>query len=117
MLDNNAMFKLSYGLFVLSACENNFNNGCIINTVMQITDSPKQIAIAVNKDNKNVLRNAVIGFAAGLFLSMILVFVANRFDVVVRNRDKIEENFELPILGVIPRLEIENNKTKEKGEA
>lgn len=52
MIDNNAMFKLSYGLFVLSACENNFNNGCIINTVMQITDSPKQIVIAVNKDNK-----------------------------------------------------------------
>ena len=52
MIDNNAMFKLSYGLFVLSASENNFNNGCIINTVMQITDLPKQIAIAVNKDNK-----------------------------------------------------------------
>ncbi len=51
MIDKNAMFKLSYGLFVLTAKENNKHNGCIINTVMQITDNPKKVAIAVNKVN------------------------------------------------------------------
>lgn len=51
MIDNNAMFSLSYGLYVLSAKEKDFSNGCIINTVMQITDNPKQVAIAVNKNN------------------------------------------------------------------
>ena len=50
-IDNNAMFKLSYGLFVLTAKENKKDNGCIINTVMQVTDNPKQVAIAVNKVN------------------------------------------------------------------
>ena len=50
-MNNQAMFKLSYGLFVLSARENDKDNGCIINTAMQITDDPKQIIIGVNKLN------------------------------------------------------------------
>ena len=51
VIDQNAMFKLSYGLFVLSARDGARDNGCIINTVMQVTDTPKRIAIAVNKAN------------------------------------------------------------------
>lgn len=50
-VDNNAVFKLSYGLFVLTARENGKDNGCITNTVGLITDNPKRIQIAVNKAN------------------------------------------------------------------
>ena len=50
-LDPAAMFKLSYGLFVLTAKDGAKDNGCIINTVMQVTDAKKRIAIAVNKAN------------------------------------------------------------------
>lgn len=50
-IDNNAMFKLSYGLFVLTAKDGEKDNGCIINTVTQLTDIPKRITIAVNKQN------------------------------------------------------------------
>jgi len=50
-VDNSAMFDISYGLYVLSARENERDNGCIINTVNQVTDTPKRIAIAVNKQN------------------------------------------------------------------
>lgn len=49
-IEPDAMFKLSYGLFVLTSMDEK-DNGCIINTVMQITDSPKRISIAVNKAN------------------------------------------------------------------
>ncbi len=49
-IEPSAMFKLSYGLFVLTA-KGQKDNGCIINTVMQITDNPKRITIAVNKAN------------------------------------------------------------------
>ena len=49
-VEPNAMFKLSYGLFVLTAKDSK-DNGCIINTVTQITDTPKRISIAVNKAN------------------------------------------------------------------
>ena len=50
-LDPNAMFKLSYGLFVLSTREGEKDNGCIVNTVIQLTDTPKRLAFAVNKAN------------------------------------------------------------------
>ena len=50
-MDNNALNKLSYGLFVLTARQEGKDNGCIINTAMQITDTPKRIQIAVNKQN------------------------------------------------------------------
>jgi flavorubredoxin/rubredoxin len=49
--DDNAMFKLQYGLFVLAAKDGSRDNGCIINTVMQITSQPNRISVAVNKDN------------------------------------------------------------------
>ena len=51
LVDPNAMFKLSYGLFVLSAEADGKHNGCIINTAVQLTDTPKRITIAVNKAN------------------------------------------------------------------
>jgi len=50
-MDKKAMYKLSYGLFVLTAQENGKDNGCIINTVTQVTSDPNQITIAVNKAN------------------------------------------------------------------
>jgi len=51
VVDNSAVFKLSYGLFVLTARENGRDNGCIINTAGLLTDNPKRIQIAVNKAN------------------------------------------------------------------
>ena len=50
-MDNTALFKLSYGLFVLTARQDGKDNGCIVNTVMQITDDPKRIVVGVNKQN------------------------------------------------------------------
>ncbi len=50
-MDTNALFKVSYGLFVLTAQENGKDNGCIINTVQQVTSSPQRISIAVSKMN------------------------------------------------------------------
>ena len=51
LVEQSAMFSLSYGLFVLTARDGAKDNGCIINTVTQLTDSPKRISIAVNKAN------------------------------------------------------------------
>ena len=46
-----AMFQLSYGLFVLSAKDGEKDNGCIVNTVQQVTTTPNRISVAVNKGN------------------------------------------------------------------
>ncbi len=50
-MDNNAFFKIGYGLYVLSAKEGEKDNGCIVNAVMQVTNTPNRLAIAVNKEN------------------------------------------------------------------
>ena len=50
-MDPKAMFKLSYGLFVLTAREGDKDNGCITNTAIQVTSEPNRISIAVNKAN------------------------------------------------------------------
>lgn len=50
-IENNAFFKFSYGLFVLSAKDGEKDNGCIINTAMQVTEKPYRIQIAVNNSN------------------------------------------------------------------
>ena len=44
-----ALFQLSYGLYVVSTKYDKKMNGCIINTVTQVTDDPKQIVVAINK--------------------------------------------------------------------
>lgn len=50
-MDEKAMFKLSYGLFLLTARENKKDNGCVINTAIQVTAVPNQIGMCVNKRN------------------------------------------------------------------
>lgn len=50
-MDAKVMQKLSYGLFVLTAKEGGKDNGCIINTAIQVTSEPNRISIAVNKNN------------------------------------------------------------------
>ncbi|MGN0655601.1 MAG: flavin reductase, partial [Ruminiclostridium sp.] len=45
-----ALFKIPYGLYLLTAKDGK-DNGCIVNVVQLITDNPKRIAIAVNKQN------------------------------------------------------------------
>ena len=50
-MDNNVMFKISYGLYVLTAKDGEKSNGCIINTLEQVTTTPNKVTIAVNKNN------------------------------------------------------------------
>lgn len=50
-MDKKAMYKLSYGLFVLTTKLGEKINGCITNTAIQVTTEPNQIAFAVNKLN------------------------------------------------------------------
>ena len=50
-MDKKAMNCLSYGLFVLTTKAGEKDNGCIINTVQQVTSEPNRISITVNKAN------------------------------------------------------------------
>ena len=51
-MDSNALYKISYGLYVLTAKDEKRDNGCIINTVMQITScEPYHLVVSVCKQN------------------------------------------------------------------
>ncbi len=51
-MDEKIFYKLTYGLFLLTAKEEGFDNGCIINTAIQVANDPTRISIAVIKGNK-----------------------------------------------------------------
>lgn len=48
-MNRDALFKLTYGLYVVTTCLDGRDNGCIVNTVIQVTDEPKRISVAINK--------------------------------------------------------------------
>ena len=50
-MDKKALFKISYGLYVLACLDGDRPTGCVVNTVCQITDSPLRLSVAVNKLN------------------------------------------------------------------
>lgn len=50
-MDNKVMYNLTYGLFILTARDGDKDNGCIVNTVSQVTTTPNRILVAVNKQN------------------------------------------------------------------
>ena len=50
-MNKKAMYRLSYGLSVLTTCLDGRDYGCIINTAAQVTSEPNRISIAVNKAN------------------------------------------------------------------
>lgn len=50
-MDNKAFYNLTYGLFLLTAKDSDKDNGCVVNTVVQVTTQPNRITVAVNKAN------------------------------------------------------------------
>ena len=51
MIEREAMYKITYGLFMLTTTDGQKQNGCIVNTVSMITDNPTRIVVFVNKAN------------------------------------------------------------------
>ena len=50
-MDPKAMYKLSYGLFVVTTFSDGKFNGCISNTAIQVANDPTRLGLAINKAN------------------------------------------------------------------
>ena len=74
--------------------------------ILQIAKTPS------SPNSRNVLLNTMIGVAIGTVISMAIVFVMDMFDVIIHDKKKIEDTFNIPILGVIPRFLTEEGKSK-----
>ncbi len=49
--DLTALFNIGYGLYVITSNDGKKDNGLIVNTVTQVTNTPNRIAVTINKDN------------------------------------------------------------------
>lgn len=49
--DMTALFKIGYGLYVITSNDGDHDNGMICNTVTQVANSPDRIAVTINKQN------------------------------------------------------------------
>ena len=49
--DLTALYKIGYGLYVVTSNDGKRDNGLIVNTVTQVSDSPNRIAVNINKAN------------------------------------------------------------------
>ncbi len=61
-INKNALFNISYGLFVITSNDGKKDNGLIVNTVTQLTDTPLKVAVCINKANysHDVIKNTGI---------------------------------------------------------
>ena len=49
--DLTALFRIGYGLYVVTCHDGKKDNGLIVNTVSQVTDTPNRVAVTINKAN------------------------------------------------------------------
>ena len=68
MIDFNALFKVSYGLYIVCSGSREYGNGYISNTVFQVTAEPPRFATCCSKDN----HTAELIKASGVFSVSVL---------------------------------------------
>jgi flavin reductase (DIM6/NTAB) family NADH-FMN oxidoreductase RutF len=49
--DASALFNIGYGLYVVTCNDGERDNGLIVNTVTQVTNTPNRVAVTINKEN------------------------------------------------------------------
>ena len=111
-----SLSSLGRGLFKISVTTGNSNLSLVLaryvhdiataemlslpNSLMIETIQEPKEANAPN--DKGVVTNAALGFFIGAAVTMAIIWIVHAFDVVIRDKKKIEDNFDIPVLGVIP---------------
>ena len=106
----NGLFKISVTTsnpqlsFALMECVENIApvefRGINSQLGIEIADSTPRVP--KYPDSKNVVQNSIIGFVAGAFISALVIWIFSAFDTTIDSKKKIEESFDIPVLGVIP---------------
>lgn len=73
-------------------------------TIIDPAEMPKAPA------SPNIPKNSIVGAMAGLVLSVLVIFIVDLFDNSIKSAEDIEKNFELPVLGIIPEVELQKPK-------
>lgn len=105
-MDKSLLFKIPYGLFLVSSENSGTLGGCIVNTVVQITDTPTQLSVSINKNSHTAKlmlesKKCVIGLLSDIcnmnvikHFSMLSGNTANKFDKKYSDifKYKLQEN-------------------------
>ena len=94
-LNDNPLFKINYGLFLLTSSLNGKYNGCIVNSVNQVAQNPDLIMVSVSKNNIPYLTRIVSGFFA---LKVVQVVDLNsHFGFICEVNESKELSKDLPV--------------------
>jgi ferric-chelate reductase [NAD(P)H] len=92
MLNPDSLFALSYGMCILSSKDGEKINGCIVNSVFQITPEPPMVAVSLNKaslTNEYIRKSGV--FAVSILSEDVPMSLIGRFGFRTgRDIDKFE---------------------------
>lgn len=70
----------------------------------KLTEYPEE---AKEPEEMHTTRNAIIGFAIGAVIAMLIIFLVNLFDTRVKSKDELIAKYGLPIIGEMPNLDYE----------
>ncbi len=92
-MDLKILYKISYGLYVVTSKKNGKINGQIANTVFQVTSEPPAVAVSINKDNltHEFIRNSRIFAVSILSKDTPMKFIGNFGFKSGREIDKFKE--------------------------
>ncbi|NLJ70772.1 MAG: hypothetical protein GX328_04845 [Clostridiaceae bacterium] len=71
------------------------------NATLKVIDQP---LLPKNQSTPHTIRNTAIGFVLGLFLGFVLAVLIDRFDIKIKTEEDITRNFDLNVLGVVPKV-------------
>lgn len=92
-MDLTALFKMSYGLYVVSAEADGQKAGCVINTATQVTAEPPRMMVAVHKDNvtTGVIKSAGAFTVTAIDMTADMPYIGNFGFRTSANFDKFEK--------------------------
>ena len=104
--------QLSYA--IAQALENEVPNEFYSYLPNALKVEPYSSAFIPSANSKGTVKNTLIGFFAGAFLSMIAIWLFSVLDVTVKSKKSLEDNFDFTVLGVIPAAKASKTSTDEK---
>lgn len=68
-MDKTAFYRMTYGLYIVSACFEGKDSGCVVNTLEQVTSEPPRMSVAISKNNFTEQLIEQSGFFAAVALT------------------------------------------------
>lgn len=109
-MDKSLLFKIPYGICLVSSESNGTLGGCIVNTVIQVTDEPTQLVVSITKDSHTAKlmlesKKCIVGLMSSIFNMNVIKHFSNLSGNTTDKFDKkYYDVFKYKLYGNIPYL-------------